>query len=131
MRSLACPTYNKAPALPNFTYNFFAYTGATKSVTTPTNLANCFGIQTLKKYKKCLRNKLPIRPNYQSRVRVRNVVLKIDGKRKGTVKKTPFRFELKIKKLKLKPKKTHRIELEATYDDGTISKKTVKFKVCK
>jgi hypothetical protein len=131
LRSRSCPTYNKAPALPDFTYNFFAYTGATRSVTTPMNLANCFGIQTLKKYKKCLRKKLPIRPNYQSRVRVKNVVLKIDGKKKGTVKKAPFRFELKIKKLKLKQKKTHKIELKATYDDGTISKKTVNFKVCK
>jgi hypothetical protein len=131
LRSRSCPTYNKAPALPDFTYNFFAYTGATRSVTTPMNLVNCFGIQTLKKYKKCLRKKLPIRPNYQSRVRVKNVVLKIDGKKKGTVKKSPFRFELKIKKLKLKKKKTHKIELKATYDDGTISKKTVNFKVCK
>jgi hypothetical protein len=131
LRSLSCPTYNKAPALPNFTYNFFAYTGATKSVTTPMNLTNCFGIQTLKKYKKCLRKKLPIRPNYQSRVRVKNVVLKIDGKKKATTKRSPFRFELKIKKLKLKKKKTHKIELKATYDDGTISKKTVNFKVCK
>ncbi|MGH2958455.1 MAG: hypothetical protein ACRDKE_02540 [Solirubrobacterales bacterium] len=131
LRSLSCPTYNKAPALPNFTYNFFAWTGAQKSVTTPMNLTNCFGIQTLKKYKKCLRKKLPIRPNYQSRVRVKNVVLKIDGKKKATTKKSPFRFELKINKLKLKQKKTHKIELKATYDDGTISKKTVKFKVCK
>ena len=131
LRSLACPTYNKAPALPNFTYNFFGYTGATASSTLPLNLKNCFGIQTLKKYKKCLRKKLPIRPNYQSRVRVKNVVLKIDGRRKGTTKKSPFRFVLKIKKLKLKKKKTHKIELKATYDDGTISKKTVNFKVCK
>ena len=131
LRSLRCPTYNKAPALPNFTYNFFAYTGVTRSVTTPMNLTNCFGIQTLKKYKKCLRKKLPIRPNYQSRVRVKNVVLRIDGKKKGSTKKSPFRFVLKIKKLKLKKKKSHKIELKATYDDGTISKKTVNFKVCK
>jgi hypothetical protein len=131
LRSLSCPTYNKAPALPNFTYNFYAYTGAFRTVTTPMNLTNCFGIQTLKKYKQCLRKKLPIHPNYQSRVRVKNVVLKIDGKNKATVKKSPFRFDLKVEKLKLKQKKSHKLELKATYDDGTISKKAVKFKICK
>jgi hypothetical protein len=131
LRSLACPTYNKAPALPTFTYNFFAYTGATATSTTPMNLANCFGIQTLKKYPKCLRKKLPIHPNYQSRVRVKSVSVKIDGKKKATTKKAPFRFDLKIKKLKLKQKKRHTLELKAIYDDGTISKKTVNFKVCK
>jgi hypothetical protein len=131
LRSLSCPTYNKAPALPNFTYNFFAYTGATKSVTTPMNLANCFGIQTLKKYPKCLRKKLPIHPNYQSRVRVKTVTAKIDGKQKAKSKKKPFRFDLKIQKLKLKTKKTHSLELKAVYDDGTISKKRVSFRVCK
>lgn len=131
LRSLSCPTYNKAPAVPNFTYNFYAYTGAYATSTTPLNLANCFGIQTLKKYPKCLHKKLPIHPNYQSRLRVKNVTVKIDGKRRGTTRKSPFRFDVKIKKLKLKKRKTHRIELKATYDDGTISKKTVKFKVCK
>jgi hypothetical protein len=130
LRSRSCPTYNKAPALPDFTYNFFAYTGATKSVTTPMNLANCFGIQTLKKYKKCLRKKLPIHPNYQSRVRVKSVVAKIDGKKKASTKKSPFRFDLKIEKLKLKNKKKHTLELKATYDDGTVSKKKVTFRVC-
>jgi hypothetical protein len=131
LRSLACPTYNKAPALPTFTYNFYAYTGAYKQSTTPLNLANCFGIQTLKKYPKCLIKKLPIHPNYQSRVRVKSVTAKIDGKTKASTKKAPFRFDLKIKKLKLKQKKTHKLELKATYDDGTISKKQVNFKVCK
>ncbi|MGH2958454.1 MAG: hypothetical protein ACRDKE_02535 [Solirubrobacterales bacterium] len=131
LRSLSCPTYNKAPALPNFTYNFFAYTGAQKSVTTPMNLANCFGIQTLKKYPKCLRKKLPIHPNYQSRTRVKSVSAKIDGKQKASTKKIPFRFDLKIKKLKLKQRKTHTLELKAIYDDGTVSKKKVNFKVCK
>lgn len=131
LRSLACPTYNKAPALPNFTYNFYSYTGKYASTTTPLNLANCFGIQTLKKYPKCLTKKLPIHPNYQSRSRVKSVTVKIDGKTKGKSKKAPFRFDLKIKKLKLHKKKTHKLDLRATYDDGTISKKTVNFKVCK
>ncbi|MBJ7354709.1 MAG: hypothetical protein JHC98_07780 [Thermoleophilaceae bacterium] len=131
LRSLSCPTYNKAPALPNFTYNFYAYTGAFRTVTTPMNLTNCFGIQTLKKYKKCLRKKLPIHANYQSRVRVKSATVKIDGKKKATSRKSPFRFDLKIEKLKLKNKKTHSLELKAVYDDGTISKKRVKFKVCK
>jgi hypothetical protein len=131
LRSLACPTYNKAPALPNFTYNFYSYTGKYATTTTPLNLANCFGIQTLKKYPKCLVKKLPIHPNYQSRSRVKKVSVKIDGKTRGRTAKPPFRFDLKIKKLKLKSKKTHKLDLTAVYDDGTVSKKTVKFKVCK
>jgi len=141
LRSLRCPTYNKAPALPNFTYNFFAYTGATRSVTTPLNLRNCFGIQTLKKYKKCLRKKLPIHPNYQSRVRVKSVKVKINGKTRGKSKKAPYRFDLKIKKLKLKYKykpkgkkkytTKQNLEVRAVYDDGTISKKKTTFKLCK
>jgi hypothetical protein len=131
LRSLSCPTYNKAPALPNFTYNFYAYSGAYRQSTTPLNLANCFGIQTLKKYPRCLYKKLPIHPNYQSRVRVKSVTVKIDGKKKGATSKAPFRFDLKIEKLKLKKKARHRLDLTAKYDDGTISKKTVTFKVCK
>jgi len=133
LRSLKCPTYNKAPAVPNFTYNFFAYTGATAANVTPLNMANCFGIQTLKKYSKCLHRKLPIRPNYQSRSRLKNVVLYVDGKRKSKAKKRPFRFNPRLKKLKLKKKKgnRHKFVLKATYDDGTISKKTATFKVCR
>ncbi|MGH2960495.1 MAG: hypothetical protein ACRDKE_12875, partial [Solirubrobacterales bacterium] len=67
LRSLACPTYNKVPAIPNFTYYFTAWTGAQATSTTPLNMANCFGIQELKKYPRCLHKKLPIHPNYQSR----------------------------------------------------------------
>ncbi len=133
LRSLACPTYNKTPAPPTFTYNFTAWSGATASSTTPLNMANCFGIQTLKPYKKCLLKKLPIRPNYQSRVRVKSVVLKIDGKKKATTKKSPFRFNLKIKKLGLKKKRgnKHTLELRATYDDGTLSTKRTTFRTCR
>ncbi len=131
LRSLACPTYNKAPALPNFTYYFTAWTGAQATSITPLNMASCFGIQTLKKYKKCLHSILPIHPNYQSRSRVKNVVLSIDGKRKASRKNSPFRFDLPIKKLRLKPKKKHTFVLKATYDDKTVSKKTATFKVCK
>ncbi len=131
LRSLACPTYNKEPALPTFTYNFTAWTGATKSTTLPLNMKNCFGIQTLKKYRKCLTKTLPVKPNYQSRVRVKKVSLYIDGKRKSITKKSPYRFKLKLNKLKLKRKRTHKLALKAVYDDGTISKKQTTFKVCK
>ncbi|MBJ7354706.1 MAG: hypothetical protein JHC98_07765 [Thermoleophilaceae bacterium] len=130
LRSLDCPTYNKAPALPTFTYNFTAWTGATATSTTPLNMSNCFGIQQLKKYSKCLHSILPIHPNYQSRSRVRSVVLKVDGKRKASRKHSPFRFDIPIKKLKLKPRKRHTFELKATYDDKSVSKKTATFRVC-
>lgn len=131
LRSRACPSYNKAPAVPNFTYDFTSWTGASASSVTPLNMANCFGIQTLKSYPKCVRKKLPVHPNYQSRVRVKSVSLKIDGKTKAKTKKSPFRFDLKVKKLKLKKAKKHKLELKAIYDDGTISKKAVTFKTCK
>jgi hypothetical protein len=127
LRSLACPTYNKVPAVPNFSYNFTAWSGATAASTTPLNMANCFGIQELKKYPKCLHKKLPIHPNYQSRSRVKSVVLKLDKKRAGSRDRRPFRFDLPIRKLK--PGR-HAFELKATYDDGTISKKTATFKKC-
>ncbi|MBJ7354707.1 MAG: hypothetical protein JHC98_07770 [Thermoleophilaceae bacterium] len=133
LRSLSCPTYNKAPALPNFTYNFTAWTGATSSSTTPLNMKNCFGIQQLKRYPACLHKKLPIHPNYQSRSRLRTVTVKIDGKKKASSTRSPFRFDLKLKKLKLKDTKggRHTFELKATYDDGTVSVKKSKFKVCR
>jgi hypothetical protein len=131
LRSLACPTYNKAPALPTFTYNFFSYSGASATSTTPLNLSNCFGIQTLKPYAKCIHQILPIHPNYQSRTRVKQTKLTIDGKTKATTRHTPFRFDIPLKKLKLKTKSKHTLVLKATYDDGTISKKTTTFKVCK
>jgi hypothetical protein len=133
LRSRSCPSYNKSPAVPNFTYNFTAWSGATGASTTPLNMANCFGIQTLKKYPKCLHQKLPIHPNYQSRSRVKSVVLSIDGKRKVSSKKSPFRFDLSLKKLKLKNTKggKHTFVLKATYDDKTVSKKTATFKVCR
>ena len=127
LRSLSCPTYNKVPAVPNFTYNFFAWTGATAGSSTPLNMRNCFGIQQLKKYPKCLHKKLPIHPNYQSRSRLKVVSLKIDKKRKGSTRKRPFRFNVRINKLK---RGKHSFELKATYDDGTVSKKTATFKKC-
>jgi hypothetical protein len=131
LRSLACPTYNKAPAVPSFTYYFTGWTGASSTSTTPLNMANCFGIQTLKKYPKCLHTILPIHPNYQSRTRVRSVSLSVDGKHKATRSHSPFRFDLPIRKLKLKQKKSHSFALKATYDDGASSKKTASFKLCK
>jgi hypothetical protein len=133
LRTLSCPTYNKEPAVPTFSYNFTAWTGATTGSTTPLNMANCFGIQKLKPYSACLHKKLPIHPNYQSRTRVKSVTLKIDGKRKASSKRLPFRFNLSIKKLKLKQKKggKHALELKAIYDDGTISTKRTNFKVCR
>jgi hypothetical protein len=127
LRSLSCPTYNKVPAVPNFTYNFFAWSGATAGSSTPLNMRNCFGIQELKKYPRCLHKKLPIHPNYQSRSRLKIVTLKIDKKRKGSAKKRPFRFDVPIRKLK---RGKHSFELRATYDDGTVSKKTATFKKC-
>ncbi|MBI2691074.1 MAG: hypothetical protein HYX29_03915 [Solirubrobacterales bacterium] len=127
LRSLACPTYNKAPALPNFTYSFTAWSGATASSSMPLNMKNCFGIQELKKYPRCLYKKLPIHPNYQSRSRLKIVSLKIDKRRKGSAKKRPFRFDVPIKKLK---RGRHSFELTATYDDGTVSRKTATFKKC-
>jgi hypothetical protein len=132
LRSRSCPTFNKAPALPNFTYNFTAWTGATSTSTTPLNMASCFGIQELKKYPKCLHKKIPVHPNYQSRSRVKKVSLSIDGQPKASSVKSPFRFDLKLTKLKLKPKKAnkHSFVLKAIYDDGTISKKTGTFRTC-
>lgn len=133
LRTLACPTYNKEPAVPSFTYVFTGWTGATTTTTTPLNMANCFGIQTLKRYSKCLHSILPVHPNYQSRTRVKRVTLKVDGKQKAQRKHTPYRFDLPIKKLKLKKRKgnKHKLELRAVYDDGTVSKKKTTFKVCK
>lgn len=131
LRTLACPTYNKVPAMPTFSYTFTAWTGATHSSSTPLNMANCFGIQYFKPFAKCLHNKLPIHPNYQSRSRVKKVSLKINGKQKRVSKKVPFRFDLKTKTLKLKRGARHKFELAATYDDGTVSKKSVNFRVCK
>lgn len=131
LRSLSCPSYNKAPAVPTFTYNFFGYTGATATSTTPLNMANCFGIQELKPYGKCLHGILPVHPNYQSRSRLKYVRLSVDGKSRRTAKRTPFRFDLQLRKLKLKTKSKHKLDLRAVYDDGTVSKKTATFKVCK
>jgi hypothetical protein len=130
LRSLACPSYNKVPALPNFTYSFTAWSGATANNTTPMNMSNCFGIQTLKKYPKCLHKKLPIHPNYQSRSRVKRVSLAIDGQPKAKSTKRPFRFDLPLKALKLKQKRTHSFALKAIYDDGTVSKKAASFRTC-
>ena len=79
----------------HFTYNFIAWTGARGTSTTPLNMANCFGIQQLKKYPRCLHKKLPIHPNYQSRSRVKRVSLTVDGRPRATAKKTPFRFDLR------------------------------------
>lgn len=131
LRTLSCPTYNKEPALPSFSYTFTAWTGATASQTTPLNMKNCFGIQKLKPYSKCLHKKLPVHPDYQSRARLKQVSLTIDGKRRATSKKRPFRFDLKLSKLNLKTKKQHSLSLKAVYDDGSVSEKKTKFKVCK
>lgn len=128
LRTRACPTYNKQPAIASFSYTFTAWTGATHSSSTPLNMANCFGIQYFKPFGKCLHKKLPVHPNYQSRSRVKSVVLKVDGKRKKTARKSPFRFDVNIRKLK--PGK-HKFELKATYDDGTVSRKKVNFSRCR
>ncbi len=133
LRSLPCPTYNKAPAVPDFTYTFTSWSGATKTSTTKLNMASCFGIQQLKSYKKCLHKRLPVRPNYQSRARVKKVQLKIDGKTRATARKSPFRFNPKLTKLKLKKRKgnKHKLEVRAVYDDGTVSKKRTTFRTCR
>ena len=72
-----------------------------------------------------------MRPNYQSRPRVKSVSLKVDKRTKARSRHTPYRFDLQLKKLKLKNKKKHTLELRAAYDDGTISKKITSFKVCR
>lgn len=131
LRTLKCPTYNKAPAVPNFSYAFTSWNGESNSEVMPLNLANCFGIQTLHGFSKCLHSRLSVRPNYQSRTRVRKVQLRVDGRLKTTNRHTPYRFNLALSKLKLKSRKRHKLELRAHYDDGAISKKITYFKVCK
>lgn len=126
LRTLACPTSNKQPTTGNFTYNFTAWSGATTSSTTKLNAANCFGIQKLRSFK-CVYRILRFQPTYTSRARVKRSVAYIDGKKRGKAKAKKFGFKINAKKFK---KGWHKIEVRATYDDGTVSKKRAKFKKC-
>jgi hypothetical protein len=133
LRSAACPSMNKTPKASTFTYEFTAWNGARATSTTPLNMANCFGVQELRPYKRCLKSVLAVHPNYASRSRLDYVRLYVDGKLVRTRKYVPYRFDVRLKKIKkqLKKGKKHRFEVRAVYDDGTVSKKQVGFRTCK
>lgn len=134
LRTLACPTGNKQPAVGAFTYDFTAWSGATTSSTTKLNAANCFGIQKLKRFK-CVYRVLRFQPVYTSRARVKRVDLRVRGRKVATIRQnkegtSKLGFKVPAKKLKRLKKGTHKFEVAATYDDGTVSKKRSKFKKC-
>lgn len=126
LRTLACPVNNQQPVPGKFSYEFTAWTGATASSVTELNAASCFGVQKLRSFQ-CVYRLLRFQPTYTSRARVKKSVLLIDGKRVKTVTQVPFGFKVPVKRFK---KGVHKIEVRATYDDGTVSKKRSKFRRC-
>lgn len=126
LRTLACPTNNKQPGTGNFTYDFTAWSGATTSSTTKLNAANCFGIQKLRSFR-CVYRLLRFQPTYTSRARVKRAVAYVDGRKRAVVRRGKFGFKIKAKRFK---KGWHKLEVRATYDDGTVSKKRSRFKKC-
>lgn len=126
LRTLACPTDNKQPGASDFSYEFTSWTGATTGSTTKLNAANCFGIQKLRSFK-CVYRILRFQPTYTSRARIKRSIAYIDGKKRGRAKAKKFGFKINAKKFK---RGWHKIEVRATYDDGTVSKKRAKFKKC-
>lgn len=126
LRTLACPVNNQQPVPGKFTYEFTSWTGATSSSVTPLNASDCFGIQKFRTFK-CIYRVLRFQPTLTSRARVKQVALYVDGKRIKVNKKSPFGFKIRAKRFK---KGLRRMELRATYDDGTVSKKKSRFRRC-
>lgn len=126
LRTLACPTSNRQPGASDFTYTFTSWTGATTSSTTDLNAASCFGIQKLRSFR-CVYRVLRFQPTYTSRARVKRSVLYVDGRKTSTAKRIPFGFRVPAKRFK---KGWHKLEVRATYDDGTVSTKKSRFKRC-
>lgn len=130
LRSLACPISNKQPAASEFSYQFTSWTGATAGSTTNLNMADCFGIQKLRKFG-CVYRVLRFQPTYTSRARMKRSVLYVKrGKRYkkiSTARRSPFGFKVKAKRFK---KGWNTFEVRATYDDGKVLKKRSKFKRC-
>lgn len=126
LRTLACPTSNKQPTAGNFTYSFTAWSGATTNSITKLNAANCFGIQKLRSFR-CVYRLLRFQPTYTSRARIKRSIAYIDGKKRATAKRRKHGFKINAKNFK---KGWHKLEVRATYDDGTISRKRSRFKKC-
>lgn len=141
LKVIECPSDHLSPEDGPITFSLTGFSGqAASSANTPA-LADCFGIAKLKKVSKCVRSKLKVSPSYQSRDQIAKSELWI--KRKGskkykrikTLKKSPFRFSVKLNKRTYKKGK-HAYKIRAVYKaspaapTGTIKQRTSSFKKC-
>lgn len=134
LRSADCPDSSATPASDDVNWAMDSWSGRSAANNSSLKLANCFGVRPMKSPKKCVRigKRLKLAPKLQSLSRVKKLELRIKNKRRAKDTKRPFRVNVKLqKKFRLKKNRRYKMQLRATYDDGTVKTRTVKVKICR
>lgn len=135
-----CPTGTSSPEDGPITFAMTGFSGQTASTSTTPALKDCFGVDKLKKIRKCVKSKLKVSPGYDSRDQISKAELwiKAKGSKKfkkvKTVKKSPFRFSYKLSNRYKKGKHSYRIravyKASTASPSGTVKTRTSSFKRC-
>lgn len=134
LKTLDCPADSTTPEVGPVSFAFETYGGQSVTGATPVDVKPCRGVYPLKKVR-CVKagGSLTVNPVYQDRGNVARSALYVNKRKVQTVKKSPFRFNVKASKLRLKGKasRAHTLEVRATYKDGSVSKARRTFKRCR
>jgi hypothetical protein len=142
----SCPTDGSAPAYGGTTSTLSGYAGNTTSATSNNTFDGCYGVNKPSKLSHCVKQSKKLKVSPKGLIDTGNIA-KIDlltGTKstnqhtRSTVKKSPFKFNLTLKKSKYKKNKKYYYAYKVTYKptSDAPSGKTIKtgsgtFKTCK
>ncbi|MGH2906773.1 MAG: hypothetical protein ACRDKI_08385 [Solirubrobacterales bacterium] len=136
LKTLACPTGARTPTdMGPVSFEITSYQGQVIRSSSPVDFDGCYNA-TVSRLNKCVKSsRLKLKVAYASRSQIRFVRLSIRGMKTKTIKRSPFRVNVKLGR-KIKTGKTYRYTLRVYYkpaagsSKGKVVKKTGKFKRC-
>jgi hypothetical protein len=126
LKNIACPKTQNLPPDGPMHFDITGYTGQRVGIDAPLSWAGCYGITTIRSTK-CAKRTLNVKAYYRSRPNIRKVRLYVNGRLAQTRVKAPFKFKKSVRRYHKGRKK---LTLRAFYKDGTVVKKSARFKRC-
>ncbi|MFY9488662.1 MAG: hypothetical protein WAP35_08220 [Solirubrobacterales bacterium] len=126
LKTPKCPTGIKKTDDAPMTFDLGSYMGQAMRQSSDLKFDPCPGMR-IARLKKCVSKTLRISPKYRDRKKIRYVRFYINGKRKATVKRSPFRFKTSVAGYK---KGRHKTLVRAVYTNKKVAKAKPSFKRC-
>lgn len=131
-----CPTGNRSPLDGPISYTFTGHTGQTSTGTNDLRLYNCTGV-TIPKPRRCVDDRLKLKPSFLDRKNVKRAVLYIGGRKVATKKqkvgsaaKNPFIFRVKLGN-RFNAGSRYKVKIKATYKSGRKAYGKTRIKICR